>query len=79
MPVGLVLERARLANPSMELYAADGKHPSKLGSYLAASVFFAALYGESPQGASYTAGLNDEAASFAQTIAWETVQAFFNR
>ena len=55
VPVGVAFERARLANPSMDLYAADGIHPSKLGSYLAGSVFFVAFYNESPQGSRYTA------------------------
>ena len=35
------------------LYAPDGHHPSRLGSYLAACVFYATLTGESPEGHSY--------------------------
>ena len=35
------------------LYAPDGHHPSRLGSYLAACVFYATLTGESPEGHAY--------------------------
>jgi hypothetical protein len=77
VPVGLAFARAGWSNPTMELYAGDGKHPSLLGTYLAASVFFATFYGKSPVGASYTAGLSAREAKFAQTIAWEIVQEYF--
>ena len=76
VPVGLAFDDARLSNPDMELYAGDGKHPSLLGTYLAANVFFATLYGKSPVGASYTAGLGGRKAKFAQSIAWKTVQGY---
>jgi hypothetical protein len=33
-----------------DLYDADGSHPSIAGSYLAACVLFATLFGESPAG-----------------------------
>jgi hypothetical protein len=48
-----------------------------LGTYLAANVFFATLFGESPVGSSYTAGLSDKQAAFAQSVAWHTVQQYF--
>ena len=76
VPVGLAFASARSSNPTMELYAGDGKHPSLLGTYLAASVFFATLYGKSPVGASYTAGLSARQVKFAQTIAWKTVRDY---
>ncbi len=76
VPVGLAFARARSRNPTMELYARDGKHPSLLGTYLAANVFFATLYGKSPVGASYTAGLSARQVKFAQSLAWKTVQDY---
>lgn len=79
IPVGLAFDLARSSDPEMELYAKDKKHPSLLGSYLAANVFFATLYGKSPVGAPYSAGLSAKEAAFAQNIAWKTVQKYFGR
>ncbi len=79
VPVGLAFARANWSNPAMELYAKDGKHPSRLGTYLAACVFFATFYEKSPVGASYTAGLSARKVKFAQTIAWEIVQEYFEK
>jgi hypothetical protein len=55
---------------------ADKRHPSLAGSYLAASTTYAMLYGKSPVGLAYTAGLNPELARVLQTAAWDTVQAY---
>ena len=52
-----------------ELYDPDGSHPSLKGSYLTASVFFAALYGNSPEGLSYPQGLSKKSARFIQRVA----------
>ncbi len=79
VPVGLAFARAGWSNPTMELYAGDGKHPSLLGTYLAACVFFATFYEKSPVGASYTAGLSARKVKFAQTIAWEIVQEYLEK
>jgi hypothetical protein len=78
-PVGLAFAMARNENTKIKLYAKDRKHPSLLGTYLAANVFFATLYGKSPEGASYRAGLDNEEAAFAQHIAWKTVQVYFGK
>jgi len=78
-PVGLAFDMARNENTKIKLYAEDQKHPSLLGTYLTANVFFATLYGKSPEGASYRAGLGREEATFAQHIAWKTVQAYFGK
>jgi len=34
----------------MQLYTDDGSHPTVAGSYLAACVFLATLFGEAPRG-----------------------------
>lgn len=52
-----------------QLYDRDGSHPSLRGSYLAASVFFAALYRTSPVGLSYPEDLTEEAARYIQRVA----------
>lgn len=79
IPVGLAFDLARATDPAMELHAEDKRHPSPLGTYLTASVFYATLYGKSPVGAPYTAGLGDAEAKFAQTIAWKAVRQYFKR
>ena len=50
VPVGLAWERARKMRPDINLYDADGSHPSTTGSYLSACVFYAKLTGKSPVG-----------------------------
>ena len=62
--------------PDVELYVADKRHPSLAGTYLAACTSYAALYGKSPVGLSYTAGLDPQLARLLQTAAWEAVQAY---
>lgn len=50
-PVGRAWQALRLAHPDVNLYAGDGIHPSPQGTYLAACVFYAALFHKSPVGA----------------------------
>jgi hypothetical protein len=52
-----------------ELYNPDGTHPSLKGSYLAASVFFAALFKASPEGLAYPQGLSQTSAEYIQKVA----------
>ena len=53
----------------IELYNADMTHPSPAGSYLAACVHFATLFGASPVGNEYTAGLPADDAELLQRAA----------
>jgi hypothetical protein len=76
-PVGLAFARDRAEAPATELYQPDRKHPSLLGTYLAACVLYATLYRKTPVGVAYTAGLSDADAAMAQRVAWETTQAYF--
>ncbi len=77
VPVGLAFERALAQQPDIVLHTEDKIHPSPLGTYLAANVFYAALYGRSPVGAKYDAGLDAQTATFAQRIAWQTVKDYY--
>lgn len=61
-PVGLTWFRALKENPSLELWQADGSHPAEAGTYLAACVFYAVFYSESPVGLDYRGNLSKEAA-----------------
>ena len=47
-PVGLAWARVRQTTPGIDLYFHDGAHPSSAGSYLAACVIYAAIFGKSP-------------------------------
>lgn len=51
VPVGEVWREVRKTNPDIELYHPDNAHPSKNGSYLSASTFYAAIFKESAEGA----------------------------
>lgn len=53
-PVGLAWEAVCVAHPEIELYDADGSHPSLRGTYLTACTMFAAVRGESPVGILYS-------------------------
>ena len=55
--------------PQIELWGEDGMHPSLEGSYLAACTAYAVIFQESPEGCTYTAGLDSETAAQLQTLA----------
>ena len=76
VPAGLAFARAIAGRPQLNLYAADRRHPSLMGTYLAACTVLATVYGQSPVGNSYTAGLPADVASYLQAVAWDTVQGF---
>lgn len=76
IPAGLAFARAMAERPTLDLYVPDLRHPSLPGTYLAAATTFAALFGRSPEGNRYTAGLDAETAAFLQRIAWQTVRDY---
>ena len=79
VPVGLAVAQATQRHPEIQLLHDDRRHPTLAGSYLAACVFYAALYGESPVDNAYTAGLDPQQASALQNIAWRTTHAYYTR
>lgn len=76
IPAGLAFARSVALKPDLELYAADKRHPSLAGSYLAALATYATLFRKSPVGLAYTGGLDPAVARHLQEVAWETVQAY---
>jgi len=58
IPAGLAFAKAVSKQPELNLYASDKRHPSLAGTYLAASVVFAALTGRSPVGNTYLATID---------------------
>lgn len=73
-PVGLAWEEALKTNPKLDLWASDGIHPSKKGSYLAACVFYSLLYQKDPTGNTFTAGLETNEAGFLQGMAAKSMK-----
>jgi len=50
VPVGIAWRTVTATHSDMQLYTDDGSHPTVAGSYLAACVFLATLFGEAPRG-----------------------------
>jgi hypothetical protein len=59
------------ANPG--LWQDDGSHPTEKGTYLAACVFYATIFRESPMGLAYSGSLSNAEASRLQAVADATV------
>lgn len=72
-PVAIAWKYVRDNNPSIQLYSGDGSHPSLAGTYLIACTFFAAVFQETPVGATYLAGLDQATATILQNAAANTV------
>ena len=79
VPAGLAFANAIAKRPELNLYVADKRHPSLMGTYLAACTVAASVYKTNPVGLKYTAGLPAEVATFLQQVAWETAQNFHAR
>lgn len=79
IPAGLAFAKAIARRPELELYQPDKRHPSLAGTYLAAATAYAAIYGKSPVGNAYTAGLDAATVGFLQAAAWDTVREYFGR
>lgn len=81
IPVGLAFEEAYRLRPGIKLHKSfDGSHPDMLGTYLAACVVFASVYGQSPLGNSYDyyGEVAPEDAAFLQAVADATVKKFLH-
>ena len=60
VPVGTAFRLFQADYPEISLYTSDNKHPSPIGTYLAACVFLKVLTGESPKGLYRRFDRNDE-------------------
>lgn len=68
-PVGPAWSTTVKTHPELSLWQEDGSHPTERGTYLAACVFYAVVFHESPDGLTYRANLSEENAKTIQTIA----------
>lgn len=74
-PVGVAFQKAEEQRPSLNMLGDDKEHETIHGTYVAACVIYATLFGQNPQGLTYAPdGVSAEEASFLQRVAWETVQ-----
>lgn len=72
VPVGLAWQAFLRAHDRPVLHDKDQSHPAAAGSYLAACVFLAVLFGENPVGiASEVAGVTEPELTSLQTTAWQ--------
>ena len=72
-PVGYAWLTAWLQNPKLVLWQADGSHPTGQGTYLAACVFYAVIFRQSPVNNPYHARLSAATARYLQSVAADTV------
>ncbi len=79
IPAGLAFAKAIGKRPDLEFYQPDKRHPSLIGTYVAACTTYASIYRKSPVGNAYSAGIDAPTANFLQTVAWETVQEYFGK
>jgi hypothetical protein len=79
IPAGLAFAKAIAQRPELELYQKDKRHPTLLGTYLAACTTLASVYKKSPLGNSYDAGIDPATAKFLQNVAMETVQEYYKK
>ncbi len=77
IPAGLAFARSVAERPALDLYVADLRHPSLAGTYLAAATTYAALFGRTPEGNVYTAGLDADTVAHLQRVAWQTVREYY--
>ena len=71
VPVGDAWAAVHAHDPAMDLWQADGSHPTMTGTYLAACVFYASIFHQTPAGLGYTADLPAETVSTIQSAAAE--------
>ena len=68
-PAGQAWQAVRQMDPAIDLWQADGIHPSVAGTYLAACSLYTRLFGPCPLGGSYTDGLPPATAQILAEIA----------
>ena len=72
-PVGAAWKVVRDTQPGINLYDADGSHPSPAGTYLAACVFYCTLFEESCVGSAFNGSIDAATAAILRGIASATV------
>ena len=75
-PVGTAWQYTRINNPKIELYRTDESHPNIYGSYLAACIFYSAIFHKSPVGSFKPDDISEEEAlALQQNVAFVVLPA----
>lgn len=72
-PVGTAWWNVLRNDSQKNLWADDGSHPTQQGTYLAACVLYAVIFGESPEGIDFDARIGETLATTYQNVAAATV------
>ncbi len=72
-PVGKAWEQVIKSDKDFPLWDKDGSHPAPAGSYLAACVFYAQFFDQSPEGLAFHYELSKKDAAYLQNVAANTV------
>ena len=72
-PVGEAWKRSWAVDSTINLWVSDNSHPDVTGTYLAACVFYATIFRNSPVGATYLSSLSVPVATHLQQMADGTV------
>jgi hypothetical protein len=79
IPVGLAFAESLSERADIRLYMDDKSHPTLAGTYLAACTVYAGLFGRSPAGLSYDAGLGTATADHLRNAAFAVVRRYCGR
>ena len=77
IPAGPSFARVVKERPDLELYQADKRHPSLIGTYLAAATVYATLTGLSPETNAFSADIDPELAKALRAAAWSATRDYF--
>ncbi|MEO5584228.1 MAG: PKD domain-containing protein [Flavobacteriales bacterium] len=72
-PAGMAWKRMREEFPAINLYSADGSHPSVAGSYLVACTMYSTFFRRTAVGATFTSTLDATTAATIQQVASSVV------
>ena len=77
IPAGLSFARVVKERPDLNLYQPDKRHPSLIGTYLAAATLYAALTSTSPEENGFTSGIDPEVAKYLRATAWKVTREYY--
>ncbi|RTL71110.1 MAG: hypothetical protein EKK41_11865 [Hyphomicrobiales bacterium] len=77
IPAGLAFARVVAERPDLNLYQPDKRHPSLIGTYLAAATIYAALAQRSAEESTFTSGIDPEVARYLRATAWTVTREYY--